>query len=79
MALPQKIQENMMNLFAASYLGFHDEQKMELGINEFHMTIGKEIDGWQDKLRQVLVSRGADEQQMTVYDRYVKKFGGYEA
>jgi hypothetical protein len=78
MALPQKIQENMMNLFVASYLGFHDEQKMELGLNEFHLTIGKEIEGWQVKLREVLVSKGADELQMAVYDRYVKKFGVYE-
>jgi hypothetical protein len=78
MALPQKIQENMMNLFVASYLGFHDEQKMELGLNEFHLTIGKEIENWQVKLREVLVSKGADELQMEVYDSYVKKFGVYE-
>lgn len=77
MALPDKVQENMMNMFAASYLAFKDEAKMELGINEFHLTIGHEIRNWQTRLRDVLKLRGANALQLEVYDRYLERYGMY--
>lgn len=79
MALPEKVQENLMNMFAAAYLAFTDEAKMELGINEFHLTVSKEVENWQVRLREVLVFRGANEVQLAVYDKYMERFGIYRA
>lgn len=79
MALPDQVQENLMNMFAAAYLAFKDEAKMELGINEFHLTVSKEVKDWQVRLREVLVLRGANEVQLAVYDKYMERFGIYRA
>ena len=79
MALPDKVQENLMNMFAAAYLAFTDEAKMELGLNEFHLTVSKEVKDWQVRLREVLVFRGANEVQLAVYDKYMERFGIYRA